>query len=106
MSSYSVKLKVNLKIGSGQVLTKGHEFRGPLKDLPKDIAGMVEEKSRHLEVRELAPVKKEVPKEEVPKEETPKPKSEIQSDNTKPKAEKPKVDVKPRKTVSRRTKKE
>lgn len=99
MSSYSVKLKVNLKLGSGQVLTKGHEFRGPLKDLPKSVAEMVEEKSRHLEVRELAPVQEVISKtdseDEVP-----------ESVDAKPEEKKAPKKNAPRKTVSRRTKKD
>lgn len=91
MDRYSIKLKVNLKIGSGDTLSRGHVFSGLLKDFPEEIQEMVKDDSRHLEIA------KETPQPEVTEVETP----EIT-------AEAPKKKLAPRKVkkTSTKTKKE
>ncbi len=57
MDSYTVKLNVNLKIGSGETITKGRVFRGPLVELPDYVQELVKEKSRHVVIMIDTPVK-------------------------------------------------
>ena len=53
---YTIKLKVNLKVGSGEVLSKGRVFRGPLKELPRFVQEWVEEKPPYVEITKSVPV--------------------------------------------------
>lgn len=55
MERYSIKLLVNLKVGSGDTISRGRQYSGLLKDFPKDIQELVGENSPLLEVVKEAP---------------------------------------------------
>jgi hypothetical protein len=60
MDIYAVKLKVNLKIKDGTIITKGRAYRAPLQELPDFVQRMIAGKSRRLEVQ-IVPAPVEVP---------------------------------------------
>jgi hypothetical protein len=43
MSTYTVKLKVNLKVGVSTILQKGQRYSGPLEELPNFIQRIIKE---------------------------------------------------------------
>lgn len=60
MQSVKVTLKGTLKMGNGDILSKGHVFRGPVESFPEEIQKMVKKKSSVLLIQNDAPSQEEI----------------------------------------------
>jgi len=92
MQSIKVTLKGTLKMGNGDILSKGHVFRGPVGDLPEEIQKMVKKNSSVLLIqKEIVPEEKTIDPQELEKEAEAKEKAEAEA---KEKAEAEKKELK------------
>ena len=104
MQSIKVTLKGTLKMGNGDILSRGHVFRGPVESFPEEIQKMVKKKSSILLIQNDAPSQEEI----IAKHEAEKAEAEAQEEaeaKEKAEAEKAEAEKKELKRPARTTQK-